>query len=281
MRSLSERRQLVEREHQELSLVQQCILLSIHRSGLYYEPKGESALNEELMRLIDEHYLEHPYKGATRMHTWLTLDKGYEVSRNRIDRLYYKVMGLRAVLPGPHTSKRCKEHAVYPYLLRDLEIVRPNQVWATDITYIPMAKGFMYLVAVIDLFSRKILSWSLSNTMEAHWCKEVVEQAITQHGKPDIFNTDQGAQFTSEVFSQYIVGQGIRLSMDGKGRATDNAFIERFWRSLKYEHIYLYPKQDAIALFKGIEEYMTWYNEVRRHSSLDQRRPNEVCRFRL
>jgi putative transposase len=276
MRSLSERRQLVEREHQELSLVQQCILLSIHRSGLYYEPKGESALNEELMRLIDEHYLEHPYKGATRMHTWLTLDKGYEVSRNRIDRLYYKVMGLRAVLPGPHTSKRCKEHAVYPYLLRDLEIVRPNQVWATDITYIPMAKGFMYLVAVIDLFSRKILSWSLSNTMEAHWCKEVVEQAITQYGKPDIFNTDQGAQFTSEVFSQYIVGQGIRLSMDGKGRATDNAFIERFWRSLKYEHIYLYPKQDAIALFKGIEEYMTWYNEVRRHSSLDQRRPNEV-----
>lgn len=276
MRSLSERRQLVEREHQELSLVQQCILLSIHRSGLYYEPKGESALNEELMRLIDEHYLEHPYKGATRMHTWLTLDKGYKVSRNRIDRLYYKVMGLQAVLPGPHTSKRCKEHAVYPYLLRDLEIVRPNQVWATDITYIPMVKGFMYLVAVIDVFSRKILSWSLSNTMEAQWCKEVVEQAIAQYGKPDIFNTDQGAQFTSEVFSQYIVGQGIRLSMDGKGRATDNAFIERFWRSLKYEHIYLNPKQDAIALFKGIEEYMTWYNEVRRHSSLDERRPNEV-----
>ena len=276
MRSLSERRQLVEREDQELSLVQQCILLSIHRSGLYYEPKGESALNEELMRLIDEHYLEHPYKGATRMHTWLTLDKGYKVSRNRIDRLYYKVMGLQAVLPGPHTSKRCKEHAVYPYLLRDLEIVRPNQVWATDITYIPMVKGFMYLVAVIDVFSRKILSWSLSNTMEAQWCKEVVEQAIAQYGKPDIFNTDQGAQFTSEVFSQYIVGQGIRLSMDGKGRATDNAFIERFWRSLKYEHIYLNPKQDAIALFKGIEEYMTWYNEVRRHSSLDDRRPNEV-----
>ena len=276
MRSLSERRQLVEREHIELSLVQQCILLSIHRSGLYYEPKGESALNEELMRLIDEHYLEHPYKGATRMHTWLTLDKGYKVSRNRIDRLYYKVMGLQAVLPGPHTSKRCKEHAVYPYLLRDLEIVRPNQVWATDITYIPMVKGFMYLVAVIDVFSRKILSWSLSNTMEAQWCKEVVEQAIAQYGKPDIFNTDQGAQFTSEVFSQYIVGQGIRLSMDGKGRATDNAFIERFWRSLKYEHIYLNPKQDAIALFKGIEEYMTWYNEVRRHSSLDDRRPNEV-----
>lgn len=276
MRSLSERRQLVEREHQELSLVQQCILLSIHRSGLYYEPKGESTLNEELMRLIDEHYLEHPYKGATRMHTWLRLDKGYEVSRNRIDRLYYKVMGLRAVLPGPHTSKRCKEHAVYPYLLRDLEIVRPNQVWATDITYIPMVKGFMYLVAVIDLFSRKILSWSLSNTMEAHWCKEVVEQAIIKYGKPEIFNTDQGAQFTSEIFSQYIVDQGIRLSMDGKGRATDNAFIERFWRSLKYEHIYLYPKQDAIALFKGIEEYIKWYNEVRRHSSLDYSSPNEV-----
>ena len=167
MKNIAERREMVEREHTQLSIVQQCLLLSIHRSGLYYQPQSESKLNEELMLLMDEHYLEHPYKGAPRMHIWLTKDLGYEVSRNRVSRLYYKVMGLRAVMPGPHTSKRCKQHAVYPYLLRGLKITRPNQVWATDITYIPMAKGFMYLVAVIDVHSRMILSWSLSNTMQA------------------------------------------------------------------------------------------------------------------
>jgi putative transposase len=276
MKCLAERRGAVEREHCELSIAQQCLLLGIHRSGIYYKPQGESKLNEELMRLMDEHYLEHPYKGAPRMHTWLCKDMGYQVSRNRVDRLYYKVMGLQAILPGPHTSKRAKEHTVYPYLLRELSIARANQVWATDITYIPMAKGFMYLVAVIDVHSRMILSWSLSNTMEAEWCVEVVQEAIEKYGKPEIFNTDQGAQFTSEVFSKFITGQGIRLSMDGKGRATDNAFIERFWRSLKYEHIYLRPTNSTVKLYKGIERYVRWYNERRRHSSLDDQRPKEV-----
>jgi putative transposase len=267
---------MVERQHAQLSIVQQCMLLGIHRSGLYYKPAQESELNEELMRLMDAHYLEHPYKGAPRMHTWLTKDMGYEVSRNRVDRLYYKVMGLRAVLPGPHTSKRAKDHPVYPYLLRDLAITHANQVWATDITYIPMSKGFMYLVAVIDLHSRMVLSWSLSNTMEAGWCVDVVREAIERYGKPAIFNTDQGAQFTSAVFSQFILDQGIKLSMDGKGRATDNAFIERFWRSLKYEHVYLYPCQDAVGLYHGINEYIQYYNERRRHTSLDDQRPKEV-----
>jgi putative transposase len=276
MKNLSERRELVEREHAKLSIVQQCLLLSIHRSGLYYQPQSESKLNEELMLLMDEHYLEHPYKGAPRMYTWLTKDLGYQVSRNRVSRLYYKVMGLRAVMPGPHTSKRCKEHAVYPYLLRGLKITRPNQVWATDITYIPMAKGFMYLVAVIDVHSRMILSWSLSNTMQAEWCVEVVREAIEKYGKPEIFNTDQGAQFTSKVFSQFIIDQGIKLSMDGKGRATDNAFIERFWRSLKYEYIYIQPCQDAVELYKGTKNYINWYNQIRRHSSLNDQRPKEV-----
>lgn len=282
MRSLTERRQMIDRHHTtDLSIVQQCLLLSIHRSGLYYKPCGESKLNEELMRLMDEHYLEHPYKGAPRMYTWLTKDMGYEISQNRVDRLYYKVMGLRAVIPGPHTSKRRKDHAVYPYLLRDLTITHSNQVWATDITYIPMAKGFMYLVAIIDLHSRMILSWSLSNTMEAQWCVEVVREAIEKYGKPVIFNTDQGAQFTSSAFSQFILENGIKLSMDGKGRATDNAFIERFWRSLKYEHIYLRPRQDAIALYHGIHRYMKWYNEERRHSSLADQRPKEVYQSKL
>ncbi len=276
MTPLNERRLLVERDHAELSLVQQCSLLGLHRSGIYYQPRSESSLNEELMRAIDEHYLEHPYKGVPRMHSWLTLDMRYKVSYNRVSRLYYDVMGLRALIPGPHTSKRGKDHAVYPYLLGGLKVTHPNQVWAADITYIPMAKGFMYMVAVIDLYSRMILSWSVSNTMEAEWCKEVVAEAVEKHGKPVIFNTDQGAQFTSDVFTKYILGQGIKLSMDGKGRATDNAFIERFWRSLKYEHIYLWPAKDAVELYKGISKYMRWYNNERRHSSLDNQIPREV-----
>ena len=163
------------------------------------------------------------------MHVWLTKDKGYQVSRNRIERLYYQVMGLRAVMPGRHTSRRCKAHKVYPYLLRNLTIEGPNQVWATDITYIPMQKGYMYMVAIIDLYSRYVVNWSISNSMDAEWCQQTLEEAIEQHGQPEIINTDQGSQFTSEVFSGYVLSRGIRLSMDGKGRAIDNAFIERLW----------------------------------------------------
>lgn len=262
--------------HSNFSVVRQCNILSIHRSGLYYKPKPESELNLKLMREMDEHYLFHPFKGARRMHVWLTKDKGYKVSKNRIERLYYKVMGLRAVMPGRHTSRRNKQHKVYPYLLRNLEINRPNQVWATDITYIPMATGYMYLVAIIDLHSRYVLNWSVSNSMDAAWCKEALEEAIEEHGKPEIINTDQGSQFTSEEFAGYVLGQDIKLSMDGKGRATDNAFIERLWRSVKYEKLYLNPPNDGMDLYLKLVEYFNYYNNERRHESLDDETPGSI-----
>lgn len=264
---------MISKGHSNISKVKKCELLSIHRSGLYYKPKGESELNLNLMREMDEHYLHHPFKGAKRMHVWLTRDKGYKVSRNRVERLYYSVMGLRAVMPGRHTSRRCKAHTIYPYLLRNLTVERPNQVWATDITYIPLAKGYMYLIAIIDLHSRYVLNWSVSNSMDAVWCKEALEQAIAQHGKPEIINTDQGSQFTSDEFSSYVLNQGIKLSMDGKGRATDNAFIERLWRSMKYEKLYLSPPTDGLDLYLQMVEYFNYYNNKRRHQSLDYEIP--------
>jgi putative transposase len=254
------------------------MLLSIHRSGIYYKARGESDLNLELMRLMDAHYLDHPFKGAKRMHVWLTRDKGYQVSLNRIERLYYRVMGLQAVMPGRHTSRRCKDHKVYPYLLRNLSITRPNQVWATDITYIPMKRGFMYLVAIIDLYSRYVVNWSISNSMEAEWCQQTLQEAIGQHGKPEIINTDQGSQFTSAVFSEYVLNQGIRLSMDGKGRATDNAFIERLWRSVKYEKVYLNPPVDGNNLYLQLVDFMDDYNHQRRHEGIDYEIPVNLYR---
>ena len=267
---------MVSKGHADLSLVKQCEVLSIHRSGLYYKPKEESSLNLELMRLIDAHYLDHPFKGANRMHIYLTKDKGYQVSRNRIERLYYKVMGLQAVMPGKHTSRRNKSHKVYPYLLRDLEVDRPNQVWATDITYIPMKKGFMYLTAIIDLHSRYIVNWSVSNSMEAAWCQEVLQEAIDDHGSPEIINTDQGSQYTSEVFTNSVFSNDIKLSMDGKGRAIDNVFIERFWRDIKYEKIYLNPAKDGTDLYLKVAEYMNYYNFGRRHGGIDNLIPCEL-----
>jgi len=262
----------------DLSKSAQCRILGIPRSGIYYENRNESPLNLELMRLMDKHYHYHPYKGAPRMHVWLTKDKNYMVSRNRIDRLYYKVMGLRAIIPGPHTSKRHKNHAVYPYLLRGLAINRPMQVWATDITYMPLPLGFMYLTAVIDLYSRYVLSWSLSNTMEADWCRQMIEAAIDRHGKPEILNTDQGAQYTGDVFSRYVVDQGIKLSMDGKGRATDNAFIERLWRTVKYENARFKNYQNGTDMTSGMEDFFSDYNTQRRHSSLGDETPEKIYR---
>lgn len=262
--------------HSKLSMVKQCELLDLNRSGIYYNPRGESKLNLELMRLIDEHYLHHPFKGARRMHVWLTKDKGYEVNHKRIERLYYNVMGLRAVMPGKHTSRRCKEHKVYPYLLRNMEITKVNQVWAIDITYIPMKKGFMYLVAIIDLYSRYVVGWSVSNSMDAEWCQQTLQEAMNIHGKPEIINTDQGSQFTSTIFTDYVFNQEIKLSMDGKGRATDNAFIERLWRSVKYEKLYLSPPKDGVDLYYQLETYFNYYNHERRHSSIDDRKPKEL-----
>lgn len=267
---------MIEFNNKELSISRQCEMFSLNRSTLYYKTVGESALNLELMRLMDEHYLEYPDKGATRMHKWLTLDKDYQVSLNRIERLFYRVMGLRSVLPGPHTSKRNKEHEIFPYLLRNLQIDRVNQVWTTDITYIPMEKGFMYLTAVMDVKSRYVLHWSISNSMDAEWCAEAIEEAIKKHGSPEIINTDQGSQYTSAVFKNAVLPKEIKLSMDGKGRATDNAFIERLWRSVKYEKLYLNPTPKPLELISQLKDYFHYYNHERRHSSIDDKRPAEI-----
>lgn len=267
---------MVDAQLKSLSISRQCKLLGFSRSAWYYEPKKASALNLKLMELMDKHYLEHPYKGARRMYVYLTKDLGYQVSRNRIERLYYQVMGLRSIFPGPHTSKRGKAHKIYPYLLREMEIEAPNHVWATDITYIPMPTGYLYLVAIIDLFSRYVVNWSLSNTMLASWCKDCFIEAVKKYGKPKIINTDQGSQFTSEVFTQGVLEQGVQLSMDGKGRATDNAFIESLWKLVKYEHVYIFAHTTSIDLYYGLKGYFELYNSNRRHSSIGDKYPREL-----
>ena len=274
---------MVSRDHPNISITRQCEVLQLNRTGIYYVARGESELNLELMRLMDEHYLHHPFKGARRMHTWLTLDKGYEVSKNRIERLYYQVMGLRSVMPGKHTSKRNKEHRVYPYLLRGMDITGINQVWATDITYIPMEKGFMYLTAIIDLYSRYVLNWSISNSMDASWVAKLMEETIEIYGEPEIINTDQGSQYTSDEFTSVVLNEKrqTKLSMDGKGRATDNAFIECLWKSLKYEKIYLSPAQDGVHLYQMADEYFRYYNQERRHSSIGNERPIDLYEKQL
>lgn len=272
---------MIRKGHSKISISRQCELLGIHRSGVYYKPKGESDLNLELMRLMDEHYLHHPFKGATRMYKWLTRDKGFKISKNRIERLYYKVMGLRSVMPARHTSRRCKEHKVYPYLLRDLKVERPNQVWSTDITYIPMEKGFMYLTAIIDVHSRYVLNWSISNSMDAKWVTQVMKETIDTYGEPEIINTDQGSQYTSDEFTSMVLHESrdIKLSMDSKGRATDNAFIETLWKSIKYEKIYLNPPEDGLQLYQLVREYFEYYNLQRGHSGIDDNTPSDVYKM--
>jgi putative transposase len=249
--------------------------LDVQKSGLYYVPSPESDLNIELMELIDKQYLKQPRMGVPSMTDWLNLDNGYEVNRKRIRRLYKK-MGLQSLVPGPHTSKGIKEHNKYPYLLRSLIIERVNQVWAIDITYIPVAKGFFYLVAIIDIKSRYVVGWSISNTMDAEWCRDLMQECIEKYGKPEIVNTDQGGQFTSEVFTSYLLEQEVKISMDGKGRALDNIFIERLWRSVKYEDIYLKSYATGPELFIGLLEYFNYYNNERRHTSIDKLRPVDV-----
>jgi putative transposase len=262
-------------DNRTLSVRKRCDLLCVNRSSLYIEKQVvETALNLELMEHIDRQYLDHPEFGAERMHTWLVKDKLYQVNLKRINRLYYEVMGLRSLLPGPHTSKGNKEHKKYPYLLRKLKINRPNQVWQIDITYIPMHKGFMYMIGIIDVCSRKLLHWDIGNTMEALWCCGVLEECIVKYGRPDIINTDQGSQFTSDDFVYRVINNGIKLSMDGQGRALDNIYIERFWRTVKYEHIYIRPARDGKELRDGIEWFIKWYNTERRHTELDNITPD-------
>lgn len=281
--NVQHRRTHIDKAHTSLSVVRQCDILQIHRSGFYYKPTGESELNLELMRVIDEEHMLHPWLGVPRMTTWLRKDKGYRVNSKRIERLY-KVMGISAIGPKPNTSRRGKGkgHKRFPYLLRNLKVVRVNQVWAMDITYIPVQGGYLYLVAVIDLYSRYVVNWSLSNTMTSKWCRDVLEEAVEKHGKPEIVNTDQGSQFTADEFSDFVVKDlKIKLSMDGKGRAIDNIFIERLWRSVKYEHVYLFPASDGIACYDGLKKYFDYYNRKRRHQSIGEQFPEEVYQNQL
>lgn len=273
--TVAERRAIVDKAHVNLSITKQCNLLSIQRSGYYYVGNKEDSFNFELMAEIDKEYTLHPFRGIPSMTQYLRMDLGYIVNKKRIERLY-KLMDISAIVPGPHTSRGIKEHKKYPYLLRNLKIKNRNHVWATDITYIPVKKGFMYLIAIIDLHSRYVLKWELSNTMEAEWCAQVLESAIEEYGKPEIFNTDQGSQFTSTVFTDVLINNEIAISMDGKGRATDNIFIERLWRSVKYEDIYLHAYESGIDLYKGLKQYFEFYNQQRRHSSINNQRPVDV-----
>jgi putative transposase len=256
-----------------LSLRRQCELLGLHRSTLYYAPAGESAENLHLMRLIDEQYLRTPFYGWPRMTAYLRR-QGYVVNAKRVRRLMQK-MGVQAIYPKPKTTRAGQEKSVYPYLLRGIEIRHPNFVWSADITYVPMRQGFMYLVAVIDWYSRYVLTWQLSNTLDGYFCLAALQQAL-QAGRPMIFNTDQGVQFTAHEFTGCLKMADIQISRDGRGRALDNIFIERLWRSVKYEDIYLKDYGTVPELDAGLADYFRFYNHERLHQSLDYRTPAEL-----
>ena len=264
---------MMVRAHPALSLSRQCRLLSIGRSSLYYEPKGESAETLLLMRRIDELFLKYPFYGARRMALHLRRE-GMRIGRRRAARLM-RLMGLQAIYRAPRTSAPHPEHRVYPYLLRGLAIERPNHVWCADITYIPVNRGFLYLVAIMDWASRYVLAWRLSNTLDASFCTDTLDEALARHGKPEIVNTDQGSQFTSFAFTGRLQAAGIRISMDGRGRCMDNIFIERLWRSLKYEAIYLHEIADGFQARRLIGEWVRFYNVERPHAALDGRTPAE------
>lgn len=273
--SVTKRRQLATKAHPRLSLTKRCEILNISRQSIYYKPRQESTLNEQLMKKIDEKFLEHPYYGVERMTDYLNMDLGYHVNQKRIRRLY-RIMNLKTLYARPKTTRKNPDKYVYPYLLRNLEINRPNQVWQTDITYIPMFRGFMYLAAIIDVYSRKILGWSVSNTMTKEWCIELLEDTIKEYGAPEIHNSDQGVQYTSDDFISTLKKNGIQISMDGRRRALDNIYIERFWRSIKQEKIYLNPPNGGVDLRCKIKEYMEFYNTERRHTEIGKVPPDEL-----
>ena len=270
---MADRRQWIEPGHGELSIVQQCELLNLPRSSYYYEPVPETAENLRLMRLIDEQYLATPFYGSRRMADHL-VRAGEPVNRKRIQRLM-RLMGLEGLFPGRKTTHRNPVHPVYPYLLRGLTIDRPNQVWCSDITYVPLPHGYLYLVAVMDWFSRHVLAWRLSNSLESTFCVEALEAALSR-GQPEIFNTDQGSQFTSETFTSRLRAERIAISMDGRGRALDNVFIERLWRSVKYEEIYLKDYQNGTDVNTGLTDWFDFYTHRRPHQGLQRRTPFEV-----
>jgi putative transposase len=272
--SIERRRQMIEPSHPRLSVVQQCALVSISRSAFYYSPTGESPLNLALMRLIDAAFLECPFYGARQMARHLRR-QGYTVGRKRTARLMAK-MGLSPIYQKPRTSVPHPQHPVYRYLLKGLVIDRPNQVWCADITYIPMRRGFLYLVAIMDWATRKVLAWRLSNTMEADFCIEALEEALARFGAPEIFNTDQGSQFTSPRFTDMLKNAAVRISMDGRGRWMDNVFIERLWRSMKYECVYLHAFETGSELRGGLARWIDFYNAHRPHSALAGQTPDEA-----
>jgi putative transposase len=272
--SRAERRALVERENPVLPVSQQCQLLAVSRSSIYRVPAEVSDQDRAIMALIDRHYLVRPYYGSRRMAAWL-LTQGRVVNRKRVQRLMH-LMGLAAIYQRPNTSRAASEHKVYPYLLGGMRVARRNQVWCADITYIPMPKGFLYLVAIMDWYSRFVLAWRLSNTLGPDFCVDALEEALTRYGTPEIFNTDQGSQFTSADFTGVLERSGITISMDGKGRCMDNIFIERLWRSLKYEEVYIHAYASIAEAKAGIGAWLRFYNDERQHQSHGYRTPRAV-----
>jgi len=277
VKPLDQRRNMVDRG-MHISMSRQCELLCIHRSGLYYRPLAESEENLLLMRFLDEQYLKTPFYGCRRLTKWLN-KQGHKVNRKRVKRLM-ELMGWQTIFRKPNTSWKDKRHPVYPYLLKDLKIERSNQVWAIDITYVPMRRGFMYLCAIIDRHTRYVVNWGISNTMTAEWCCQIVEEAIQEHDQPEIINSDQGSQFTSEEYTALLEKRDkpIKISMDGKGRAIDNIFIERLWKSVKYECVYLHAFEDGVQLYEGLQKYFSFYNQERLHQSLDYETPESQYR---
>ncbi|RKZ91134.1 MAG: IS3 family transposase [Gammaproteobacteria bacterium] len=274
--SISEQRACIDSNHESISILRQCELVGLPRSSYYQQPcsQDETIENLNLMLIIDKEYTKYPFYGSRKIRDSLRR-KGHPVNRKRIQRLMRK-MGIKSIAPQPNTSKPHPEHKVYPYLLRNLDIVCPDQVWSTDITYIPFATGFVYLVAVIDWFSRYVLSWEISMDMEASFCISTLERALRVYGRPEIFNTDQGAQFTSKRFTDVLKDAEVSISMDGRGRALDNIFIERLWRSVKYEEIYIKEYSSVNDLIQALKVYFDFYNTKRPHASLGIRTPGEV-----
>ena len=255
-------------------MLRQCQLLGLPRSSYYYEPAAASAEDLRLMRLIDEQYTRQPVYGSRRMAVWLKEDCGEPVNRKRVQRLM-RVMGLEAIYPKPKLSTGRRNHKVYPYLLRDVTVSRPDQVWSTDITYVPLPQGFMYLAAVLDWHSRYVIAWRLSNTLDGEFCLEMLDEALSQ-GKPEVFNTDQGVQFTARAWTSRLEAASVQVSMDGKGRCLDNVWVERLWRTVKYEELYLKRYETVPLLQAGLKAYFPFYNEQRRHQSLGYQTPSAV-----
>lgn len=275
-RDMRELKRLISVDDQ-LSIRHQCDLLGVNRSSIYYKPQGESDENLILMRLMDEYHLAHPTYGVLQMQDYLS-SMGYQVNHKRVRRLM-RLMGINVIYPRRNLSKLGQTKYIRPYLLRGLKVVRPNQVWQIDITYIPMEKGFMYLVAIIDVYSRFVVGWDIFNSLDAENPLAVLKQAIERYGKPEIINSDQGSQFTCALWTSYVEHAEIRISMDGKGRATDNIFIERLWRTVKQDHVYLYPAANGLELFLGLTDFFNFYNTQKTHQGIGRRAPVELYMY--